>query len=405
MRVHYEQRELLLRPETENESPSVAVRCTPSLPEDAATALLNRFLSAVAWVEQGALEQKFKVGGGHPIHVGKGPEWGLSGIGVRFDYLPQPQDERGRLALALYREAQSVNLTPYKFLAFFKIINTLFSAGSSQQNWINSTIGNLSGRAAVERLAQLRKTESDVGKYLYASGRFAVAHAFGTPVVNPDDPADQQRLARDLPLIQALAEHAIEHELKIKSQATVRQEHLYELDGFHRLFSPQQIDAMKSGVTVNIGQLPELPQFHIRVRDHAPIPAFEHMSSAIAGAFTGGLVLACTSRDRRLQFSFGLSFQAERIAYDLLANIVLTDDQSPEAVQNAIDHANFLRAMIANGELEIWNADAGELLGRTDPCIPVNIDLPGTLEDLAERVRKLEELAQERERARPNPPT
>jgi hypothetical protein len=50
--------------------------------------------------------------------------------------------------------------------------------------------------------------------------------------VDPDDPQDTERLARDLPLMKAVAEYAIEHELGVRSMRTIWREHLYELAGF-----------------------------------------------------------------------------------------------------------------------------------------------------------------------------
>jgi hypothetical protein len=35
-----------------------------------------------------------------------------------------------------------------------------------------------------------------------------------------------------------------------------------------------------------------------------------------------------------------------------------------------------------NGQLEAWNSATGELLGRADPYIGVNIDLGGTVRSL-----------------------
>ncbi len=68
------------------------------------------------------------------------------------------------------------------------------------------------------RITTLQSIEPDVAKYLYVSGRCAVAHAYQSNVVNPDDPADLIRLRKDLPVIRELARIAIEREFGVKSE-------------------------------------------------------------------------------------------------------------------------------------------------------------------------------------------
>lgn len=138
-----------------------------------------------------------------------------------IDYLPESNDPNALLALALYREALNVNSVPYKFLGFYKILN-IGKKGPAQIDWINQTIDHLLDSEASSRIITLKTNEPDVGKYLYASGRCSVAHAYDEhQSVNPDDPIELKRLSEDLPVIKALAEYFIEHELGIKSQKTV----------------------------------------------------------------------------------------------------------------------------------------------------------------------------------------
>jgi len=67
--------------------------------------------------------------------------------------------------------------------------------------------------AAVWHIRAGQSTELDVPRYLYASGRCAVAHAYADPLVDPDDISDLHRLSQDLYVIKAVAEHLIEVEL------------------------------------------------------------------------------------------------------------------------------------------------------------------------------------------------
>ena len=68
--------------------------------------------------------------------------------------------------------------------------------------------------------AELSASESDIGRYFYASGRCAVAHAFTDPMVDPEDPKDVFRLSADMPVAKALAEHLIEQQYRINWESS-----------------------------------------------------------------------------------------------------------------------------------------------------------------------------------------
>jgi hypothetical protein len=177
--------------------------------------LILELLSALAWAEQAEAVTTFGNWCTAPLNIGKGP-MGVIGDG-HFDYLPDPPDAKAKLALALYREGLSVNLVPYQFLGFFKVINILRNSGSDQKKWIEDNLQHVTDRKATARIAAIRAKESDVANYLHRSGRCAVAHAFDqNNVVNPDDPADLIRLSEDLPVIRELARLAIEREFGVK---------------------------------------------------------------------------------------------------------------------------------------------------------------------------------------------
>lgn len=80
---------------------------------------------------------------------------------------------------------------------------------------IRSLLPKLEDDLAKKRLAELKKTEHDVPKYLYESGRCAIAHAHSDPIVDPDNATDLRRLSQDIWIVKAMAEYLIETELKI----------------------------------------------------------------------------------------------------------------------------------------------------------------------------------------------
>jgi hypothetical protein len=204
-----------LIPETANLSRMVRVETSKGFTCDDAMKLTLEFLSSLAWAEQRGVLPTFGNWCTAPLAVGKRPGgWLFNGT---FDYLPDPPDPKAKLALALYREGLSVNLIPYKVLGFFKVINIICDKGPAQIQWIKGNLQFITEYTAIKRIDTLKNTEPDVARYLYVSGRCAVAHAFDQNiVVNPDDPGDLVRLRNDLPVIRELARVAIERVFGVK---------------------------------------------------------------------------------------------------------------------------------------------------------------------------------------------
>lgn len=196
-------------------------------------AILSRFLSRLAWSKDGGVVELFHSGSnmpGRPGLLGHGSFGPGSWAAVEPPhtiYLPTGLSKDAELALALYREGLSVNSIPFAFLSLFKVFNIRFGSGAGQEGWINAHLHRLWYDPAVNRLAELRKTHQDIGNYLYVQGRCAVAHAHGSPLVNPDEYAERRRLEFDMPLLKELAALFIEQELGVLSDSS-----------FHQAFDP-----------------------------------------------------------------------------------------------------------------------------------------------------------------------
>lgn len=119
----------------------------------------------------------------------------------------------------------SINSDPFAFLSYFKILNIAYPNGQGQMDWINNNLAGVWYGPAVDRVNELRSSIADIGNYLYVQGRCAVAHANGTPLVNPDNYADKRRLFRDLPLMKEVAALFIERELGVLTDSTFWQKH------------------------------------------------------------------------------------------------------------------------------------------------------------------------------------
>jgi hypothetical protein len=231
-----------------------------------------------------------------------------------------------------------------------------------------------------------------VGQYLYSSGRCAVAHAFNDPVVDPDDAADTLRLARDLPVVKALARRFVEVELGVKTRSTIYSEHLYELEGFHDLLGKDLVAHVRDVGSAEGVTAPKLPPISVRIdlRGSEAEVEFSNLQPVNLTIKKGLAVLYCVSPDRRLQLGLILDFEHERLGFDPERDIRIEDDGSVEAIDHAIVRLRFLRGMISNGRTEVRDAATGRRIGRTDACIPVNIDPPKTVENIEAKMRHLE---------------
>ena len=74
-----------------------------------------------------------------------------------------------------------------------------------------------------------------------------MAHASGDPVIDPDDPADSRRLWSERPIILSLAETAIEEFFGVERRSTNYSKHLYELEGFKRIFGDELVGHLIRG--------------------------------------------------------------------------------------------------------------------------------------------------------------
>jgi hypothetical protein len=383
--VPYLGNDFLLRPETEELAATVAVAHDAGVDELVALQLIRRFLSSLAWVERGHIRERLTFGtGGAPGRIGNRPEARLVNPRFNPEYMPAPSDDRARLCLALYREALNLNSPPFQFLGFFKIINVLHRTGPAQKAWINATLKTITNHEATPRISELLRLHSDVGAYLFESGRCAVAHSFADPIVDPDDPSDTMRLSQDLPVIQALADAVIEQGFEVKSLRTYRSEHLYQLEGFRSLFGGDIVAAIKSAKPLDSSTLSRLPNLSLRVRGYEEYESFERLDPRIVAVENATVRIRCAHSAGLLFVSILLDFGTEELVFDLKRDVEITDNGSALAMKHALDDNRLWRELITNGVLEVWDANNKALLGRTDPLVPINVSISGTIKRLDE---------------------
>jgi hypothetical protein len=78
-----------------------------------------------------------------------------------------------------------------------------------------------------------------------------------------------------------------------------------------------------------------------------------------------------------VEFQFVLDFGAERIVFDLFADIGVRDTGTAESAERVHEVKRFAQDYFGNGQLHIVNADTGELIGRKDAYLPLNMYLDG----------------------------
>jgi hypothetical protein len=399
-------RTCLLWPKTEEDLSAIIIPCVSDAKEEEIFAM--RFLSALSWVHNVGIDHEgfWTSGNINSCRRDKSFHQSYRSYSVHeflideYDYLPLPEDEKSQLALALYREAQCLSNNNYKFLSFFKILNLISNDGRQQVSWINNNIPAIKNHKAREVLTELQKQYQDVGSYLYASGRCAVAHAFSQPLVNPDKPADIRRLSGELPLIKSLAELMIEQEFKVLSSHTIWKEHLYELSGFKKKIGDDLLNSFlepnpdKDLKSILLSIEKNLPMMSVRLRGYK-IKPFENLKPTIAGYDDKKILLSCHSQNFPAQVFVGLNFAEERLEFYLSDGFFAEDNGSSEIAKIIADIVRFRAALLGNGVFEVWEHE-GALLGRKDAYIPVNIDPSRTGEDWNKIAEKYDLLSVER---------
>lgn len=227
----FEGHKILLLPRREGDAGS-ELAATVSVFDPAGTdfviggTIASRFLSRLAWSMNGGIVELWSAGSNNPARPGRLGQGTYERSGCTqvtpWDllYFPTAASADADLALGLFREGMSVNSTPFAFLSYFKILNIMRDGGAGQKKWINDNLQYLWYQPAIDRLRILQQSESDIGQYLYEKGRCAVAHAHGTPLVNPDNYADRRRMEDDLRLMKDIAATFIERELGVLSDSS-----------------------------------------------------------------------------------------------------------------------------------------------------------------------------------------
>jgi hypothetical protein len=361
--------------------------------------IINRFLSAMAWKEGRAFVTLGGIAGGAPPTEREKPRFNYSegrvfrgAVISRFDFehLQNPPDDKQKLALALYREGlNSRQMQFYRLLSFFKILNIKFATGREQIDWINANLGKIWNFIAQQRLAELQQTRQNVGEYLWKEGRTAIAHANTDPILDPDIPTDRAAATRDADLIHGLAEVLIQEELGVPSQRKIWQEHLYELEGFKRLFGDPLTARLNAKESVPLADFPVIPSLTLNLKEQPAYDCLAKLPFRVTASKDGVVLLATDPTIQPMSIALALNFPTETLEL-VLSMFGVNDKQEKYVKAMAACCYRFLIDYFCNGCLQVFSAAAGERLSHKTAFIPVNVDVHATVEGWKQKIRELE---------------
>lgn len=202
--------------------PDVGVQYADEPDMGVALGVVRRFLSSLCWLHRTAVEERAYDTGGFPLFHGGSLRCSVRHGEPRLHWPAQsPPRREQRLAMALYREAMTVNSVPYKFLGFYRILELAVRKGADRGQLIAQALGclacqpgcSLQQKNAVRRRDELVAMEKSPKQWLYHSCRCAIAHAAARRVIDPDKATDAFRLQRDADLMRWISEYIMKHEL------------------------------------------------------------------------------------------------------------------------------------------------------------------------------------------------
>lgn len=376
-----------IMPRTTDCFPGLVANRPANMDRDDCFALLHRALSVLAWCgDFGAVVAHMSEGSvPHMIRSSFAARHGICGK-LDLSDLPAIEKESAKLALALMREGRGLNHPAYSFLSFFRVLETAIPDGKKRGAWVTANIDQVEGRQAKEALDKLKESvQGDIGLYLRDSGRHAIAHAQGDPIIDPDKPRDARRLAAELPIIEALAVLAIEQHFGIQTSRKVFREHLYELRGWRSVFPQTVIEASQLTNPGNVQVSVDLPSINFRLRSSEPFKFLEGMTPVHVALVNPRIELVYRSADQLAEMTFWLNFADERLEFDLEQSFKVYDNGTAAAARNGKDRSRFIWDYFGNGEIQIWNAETEKLISRVEGFMPLNVysNLVGHMAELA----------------------
>ncbi len=369
---------------------------------DEAMARLYRFTSILGFYKRGYVDITSRIWGTSLIRYGAVRDVYtevLQGGAHGFDcnHMPIIDDDQVRKALAFLREGRRLSRVhdAYSFLSFFKVVESQMPS-EKRIEWVGRNLNQLTEERAVKRIKELRDQGIDVNKHLFDSGRCAVAHAsIGKVIVDPDIPADRQRIAADLCIIEALANRYLKVDAGVPDEMDVYSNR-DRLAPWYSLMTSEAVEALRAGGCVeNAAQLGQLAGVTVAVSlwPHPPADQFREMTLLPVDSGNGVLRFDTLSSRRTIVLAFAMDVANGRL--HTLLNESGFQPGSDITEQDVEDFTRYFHSVIGNGRVEL------RIKGGVEPVdcevvIPVNI-IPQAPEEAVQRA--LEQFRRSRQRA------
>ncbi|MGL6403580.1 methylamine utilization protein MauJ [Aeromonas hydrophila] len=376
--LSFEGIQFLLQPAERGERgeilPAIALRTDGlGLTDLQCKAVIMRLATAIAWREGQKVELVMWGGGSSPFRLGMPRNNTISNY-FPADNLCAPSSNEARKALAYYREGLSIDNPFYSFLGFYKAFSRSLPNGKERGPWITEKLPQLTNRAAIERRDELIQSGEDISTYVANQGRHAIAHAERDDIVDPDDPADHQRIIQDLPLIRHLAEIAMEDRLEVPRPDTYWKDHVYELAGFSKLFTEAGLEALRRGELAPDEKYECPEHYFVLARKQGKCFPLGKMRMLEGELFDRALVIILESESQDVRVRVTLDFVNERLIFDPLQDVFFNQARNSRAsVLEEIECNKFLWCMFCNGQIEIWDETGEHQMAISQSCILTNV--------------------------------
>lgn len=378
--------------EQEGEVRSAPAISTPAEQDnmDEAMARLYRFTSILGFYKRGYVDITNRTWGTFIVRFGAVRDVYtdiMQGGAHGFDcnHMPVIEDEQVRKALAFLREGRRLSRVhdAYSFLSFFKVIESQMPS-ERRVEWVGKNLDQLKEERAIKRIKELRDQNIDVNKHLFDSGRCAVAHAsIGKVIVNPDIPADRQRIAADLCIIEALANSYIKVDAGVPDEMDVYS-HRDRLAPWYPLMTPEAVDALKTGGHVeDVAQLGQLEGAAVSVNlwPHPPAEQFREMTLLPVDSGDGVVRFVTLSSRGTIVLAFAMDVANGRL-HTLLKECGFR--QGAEIIEQDVeDFTRYFHSVVGNGTVEL-RIEGGVEPVDCEVVIPVNI-IPQAPEEAVQR--------------------
>ncbi|MET4170374.1 hypothetical protein ABIB99_001456 [Bradyrhizobium sp. LA6.1] len=152
--------------------------------------------------------------------------------------------------------------------------------------------------------------------------------------------------------------------------------HLYELEGFKRIFGHERVNHLVRGEEPSCAPMVDIPIVSVQLRRHPPFAPLSNLTIKEMHRDTlHSVLLIFESPDKRTQIRFRLDFPNERLVFDWERDLGHKDMGDADSAEAMAELSRFNKEYFGNGQLRIVDAETGELIARKDAFLPMNMYL------------------------------